>query len=131
MKKLLTLFMVAILVISFAVVSSFAAGSQVTVLDGTYTEIYNVTFAADTDTYYSMTHGLGSAPDEFTVTALDANCLSGQTFAVNTLVNSGMPYINGASDVGASSVGIAKYSATGSKTCRVRVLVRVIHSLIK
>ena len=107
MRKILTLLLVAMLVISFTV-SAYAAGSQVSVSVGTYSQFYNVTFSAGADTYYRMTHTLTASPTEFTITSLDANCAS--TVNAVGVYTTGMPYVNGAADMSSTTFGIAKNS---------------------
>ena len=128
MKKIIALLVVLAVVICFGAFA-FGAGSAVTVFNsGAYTEIYNVTFSADTDTAYSLAHTLGSAPDEYHLTALDANCV-----IVNQgsgLGNIGMPWVNDGA-ITASAFGLSKNNVQGSATCEVRVVLRVMHSIIK
>lgn len=134
MKKLLTVLLVLAMVLSVGVATGLAAGSASTILDGTYTEIYNVVFSADTDTYYSLAHSLGATPDEFYLTAIDANCLVFKNAAGAAVGNTAMPYVNSLAtgpDVSSTKIGIAKHSTTESATCAVRVFLRVTHSIIK
>jgi hypothetical protein len=129
MRKLITMLVVLALVVCSGVLGAMAAGSAVTVTNsGAYTEIYNVTFSADTDTAYSLAHTLGVAPDEYHLTAIDANCL-----AVNAgfgLGNIGMPWVN-ESAISTTAFGLSKHNVQGSATCSVRVVLRRMHSIIK
>ena len=125
MKKALSAILALVLVLSMSVVG-FAATSQVTVLDGVYTEIYNVTFGAGTDTFHSMTHGLGALPEMISIVPFDVNCSA--VLNVASALGSGMPYVN---DLTTARVGIEKNSIAQSATCVVRVTVQTVHSIIR
>ena len=128
MKKISTLLVVLIMMLSFGVVVAMATTSQVTVLDGTYTEIYNVTFGADDDTYHRVTHGLGVDPELVSVAAWDANCAAATNSGAAGDIDSAMPFVN---DTSSTYIGIGKISVIRSATCVVRVTVQRVHSIIR
>lgn len=125
MKKTFSIMLAFALVLGMLALS-FAATSQTTIIDGDLTEIYNVTFGAGTDTFHSMTHGLGAIPELVSLTAMDANCSA--VLNVSGALGSGMPYVN---DMTTARVGIEKNSIGQSATCIVRVTVQTVHSIIR
>ena len=132
MKKFVSMLLIFALVAFGGVMSyvttSQAATSAVIAVNGTYTEIYNVTFGADTDVQHNVLHGLGSAPELISVTPMDLNCASVTNTAATAVDFGGMPYVSLSN---ATGILIGKASSVGSATCWVQVTIQIVHSIIR
>lgn len=124
MNKLTAILLTLVLVMGFGVMSALATTSQITVLDGTYTEIYNVTFGADDDITHSVTHGLGVEPELVSLAPWSINCSAVSNMA--GILNSGMPYVSSTST---TAIVIDKPNSTRSASCVVRVTIQRVHSI--
>lgn len=127
MRKLLSV-CIAMLLVVMMVSGAFAAVTSQVGLDGTYSYIANIVFGADSDTYGSLTHGVGGTATEleYTLTPLDANCMIGVN--ASGVVTASLPYVN---DISTTTIGIGKANVQGSATCSVRVTIRQVHSIIQ